>query len=312
MARTSVKVYAPATISNLGSGFDVIGLAIDKPGDFVVARRKKEPGFSFSLQTKQGDIPSDLSNVAAYVASLLMEETKPSFGIQISLLKQMPIGSGLGSSGASSVAALVAVNSLLPKPLKKRELLRFAVEGERKASGSPHADNVAPCLLGGAVVIRSYDPLDVVSLSVRNTIVWVVVHPHLVVRTADARNVLPHNVSLRSAVRQWGNVGGLVAGLMKGNAQLVGTCTEDIIVEPARKHLTPGFAEVKAAALAAGAYGCSFSGSGPSMFAVTDSTRTARNAASAMKEAFRKAAQVESDAYISKINMRGAIIVKQS
>ncbi len=312
MARTSVTVYAPATLSNLGSGFDIIGLAIDKPGDFAHARRRKQPGLSFSLQAKRNDLPSGMNNVAAHVSSLLLNEMNPPFGVELSLLKRMPIGSGLGSSGASSVAALVAVNALLSKPLRRIDLLRFAIEGERMASGSPHADNVAPCLLGGAVIVRSYDPLDVVSLPVRNSIFWVVVHPHLVVRTAEARNVLPHDVPLRSAVRQWGNVGGLVAGLTQGNAKLVGTCTEDIIIEPARRHLTPGFAEVKAAALNAGAWGCTFAGSGPSLFAVTDSALKAKRVASAMKRAFRSAAAVESDAYISKVNTRGAAIVSNA
>ena len=312
MAPSSVKVYAPATISNLGSGFDVIGLAIDRPGDVVVARRRKEPGIEFSVSPHRAGIPVGMDNVAAHVASLFLEEMRPRFGIRTVLHKRMPLGSGLGSSGASSVAALVAVNALLPRPVRKEELLRFAVEGERKASGSPHADNVAPCLLGGACLVRSYDPLDVITLKTRNTIVWVVVHPHLVVNTADARSVLPENVPLRTAVRQWGNVAGLVAGLIAGDAHLVGECTQDFIVEPAREHLTPGFARVRAAALDAGAHGCSFSGSGPSVFAVTDSTGKARKVAAAMKQTFKESSRVGCDVFISRINTRGAVILQRS
>lgn len=313
MAYSAVRVFAPATISNLGPGFDVLGLAIAHPGDVVQAQRSMLPGLSFSVKTPQHGIPANTrKNVAAYVASLLMDEVKPSFGIRMVLHKHMPVGSGLGSSGASSVAALVAVNALLPKPMSRRDLLRFAVEGERMATGSPHADNVAPSLLGGVCLVRSYEPLDVVILPIRNTIVWVVVHPHIVVRTADARTVLPERIALRSAVRQWGNVGGLVAGLIAGDARLVGACTQDIIVEPARAHLTPGFAEVKSAALAAGASGCSFSGSGPSVFAVTESMKTATRVASAMQRAFLDAAAVKSDAYISRVNLRGATIISRS
>ena len=311
MVKRRIKIFAPATISNLGSGFDVLGIAIDQPGDFVVAERTVEPGLSFSVKTSVKNIPTrSRDNVAAHVAQLMMDEFTPPFGIHMILEKRMPLGSGLGSSGASSVASVVAVNSLLPQPLKKHDLLRFAVEGERKASGSPHADNVAPSLLGGAVLIRSYSPLDVVTLPVKNSIVWVVVHPHIVVRTEDARNVLPKNIRLKDAVQQWGNVSGMTAGLISGNAELVGKCAEDVIVEPARATLVRGFYDVQQTAIDAGAFGCSFSGSGPSMFAVTDSLKSAVRVGKAMRETFRKTANVSSDVYISRVNMRGATIVR--
>src|SRR5713101_6773981 len=159
MRPKSVRVFAPATISNLGPGFDVLGLAIDRPGDYVTARRRKEKGLAFSLQTTERNIPADpRRNVAAYVASLLLDEMRPPFGIELVLEKKMPVGSGLGSSAASSAAAIVAVNKLMPNPFEKYALLRFVVEGERMAAGSPHADNAAPSLLGGLWLIRSYDP----------------------------------------------------------------------------------------------------------------------------------------------------------
>ncbi len=171
------------------------------------------------------------------------------------------------------------------------------------------ADNAAPCLLGGAQLIRSYDPLDVISLSIQNAIHWVVVHPHLIVKTKDARSVLPRKIPLRSAVRQWGNVGGIVAGLLQGNASLVGTCTEDAVIEPHRAVLVNGFHEVQRAAFDSGAYGCTLSGSGPSMFAVASSAESARRIAAAMKRTFRRSANVQSDVFISRVNMQGAAVL---
>lgn len=316
VAAKSVRVFAPATIGNVGSGFDVIGIALHQPGDVVVASRRKEDGLHFNLQSKgsqligEADVPSDATkNVAAYVAQLMLDEFKPTFGIKVALHKGMPVGSGLGGSAASSVASVVAVNALLPKPLKRYDLMRFALEGEKLATGSGHADNVAPCLLGGAQLVRSYNPLDVVALTARNTMTWVVVHPHLVVHTHDARNVLPKEISLKIAIQQWGNVGGLVAGLALGDAKLVGKCTEDVIAEPHRAKLISGFHEVRQAALDAGAFGCTISGSGPSMFAVASSPQSAKKIASAMKRAFAAIANVRSDVFISAINMRGAVFI---
>ena len=311
MNTKSIRVFAPATIGNVGSGFDVIGIAIDRPGDVVVASRMKQSGLNFFLHNNdREDVPADAAkNVAAHVARLLMEELKLQFGVKLTLHKHMPVGSGLGSSAASSVGAALAVNALMTKPLTRKDLLRFALEGERLATGSGHADNAAPCLLGGAQLVRSYDPLDVIALPVRNTITWVVVHPHIVLHTQDSRNVLPKDISLHSAIRQWGNVGGLVAGLSRGDAKLVGACTEDVVAEPHRAKLIPGFYEVKQSALDAGAFGCSLSGSGPSMFAVASSPASAAKIAAAMKKTFACAAGVKSDVFISKINMRGATIL---
>jgi homoserine kinase len=309
LKRKTVKVFAPATIGNVGSGFDVIGIALHEPGDIVVASRTKPEGVHFALRktTRAVSLPTEATkNVAGYVAQLMMDEFKPGFGVKLTLHKGMPVGSGLGSSAASSVASVVAVNMLLSKPLKRRDLLRFALEGERLATGFPHADNVAPCLLGGAQLIRRYHPLDVVSLSVRNTIVWVVVHPHLIVHTREARAVLPKNISLSSAIHQWGNVAGLVTGLARGDASLVGKCVEDVIVEPRRAHLIAGFHEAQRAAFTAGALGCTISGSGPSMFAVASSMRAAKNIARAMKHSFACSANARCDVFLSTINMTGA------
>ncbi len=306
-------MYAPASISNLGPAFDVLGVAIDRPGDFVTTKRSRVPGLAFSVARGDVNVPDNpTENVAAHVASLILEELKPEFGIHMELKKKMPLGSGLGSSAASSVAAAVAVNELLPRPLTKRDLLRFVVEGERKASGSPHADNAAPSLLGGVCLIRSYRPLDVVSVPVKKNIVWVVVHPHVIVRTEEARSILPKEIPLREAIQQWGNVSGLTMGLMNGDPALVGKCVEDVIVEPVRAGLIPGFPQVKQAALSAGAFGCSISGSGPSVFAVTSTIQSGKRIAAAMLKAFAQTANVKCDVYVSGINHKGAHVVNTS
>jgi homoserine kinase len=308
--RHAVRVFAPATVSNLGAGFDVIGIAVHTPGDEVVARRQRTPGLTFAVKAPQSDVPRDVeNNVAGRVASLMLEEFKPPFGIRMVLHKLMPIASGLGSSAASSVAAAAAVNALLPKPLKRIDLLRFALEGERMASGAPHADNVAPCLLGGACLIRSYDPLHVVPIPASGSIVWTIVHPHLAIRTEEARRMLPTMIPFSAAIRQWGNVGGLILGLTTGDARLTGICTEDVLVEPVRAALVPGYHEVKNSALEAGALGCSLSGSGPSLFAISTSTAKAESIGTAMAKAFLSVANLRSDVYVSRINRQGARVL---
>jgi homoserine kinase len=309
MKLRSVKTYAPATISNLGPGFDTLGVAINSPGDTVVARRRSESGLGFSVATKNAGVPLDAKkNVASFVASLLLSEKHPSFGIEMILHKSMPVGSGLGSSAASSVAAAVAVNALLAKPLSKTELLPFILEGERLACGSAHADNAAPSLLGGGCLIRSYDPIDVVPFPVNPSLVWIVVHPNTEVLTKKARTILPDQIPLRSAIRQWGNVAGLIMGLGAGDRDLIKRCVEDVVAEPLRALLIPGFYDVKKAALAAGALGCSISGSGPSIFAIASSMQKARIIGTMMAKTFRLIANIESNVYISRTNGIGARI----
>src|SRR5437867_1450521 len=267
--RSRVTVFAPATIANVGPGYDVIGLALARPGDRLTATRMPRPGVELALRRSTKGLPARPGdNVAAHVARLMLDEQRPGFGVRLVLDKGLPVGSGLGGSAASSVAAAVAVNALLPRPWPRLELLRFAVEGERKASGAPHADNVAPGLLGGACLVRGGDPPDVVRLPAKDAFTWIVAHPHVAVETAAARRLVPRSVALALAVRQWANVGGLVAGLVSGDVALLGRSIEDVIVEPARARLIPCFYGVKEAALAAGAAGCSIAGSGPSVFAV--------------------------------------------
>jgi len=229
--------------------------------------------------------------------------------VEISLEKRMPLSSGLGSSAASAVAAVFAANILAGRPLPPRELLPFTMEAERAACGSAHADNVAPSLLGGFVLIRSYEPLDVVQLPVPAGLCCAVAHPHTELRTEDARKILKKEVRLADAIRQWGNLAALVAALYNGDLSLLGRSLQDVVAEPARSLLIPGFDAVKSAALAAGALGCSISGSGPSVFALCASTEDSARAGTAMVAAFREAG-LESDLYLSAVNTKGPVVLE--
>jgi homoserine kinase len=307
-----VIAFAPATISNLGCGFDVIGLAIEHLGDYVVAERSKEP--RVTLADVHGDseqLPRDpRKNIATHVVSLLLKDLHATGGVTITVYKKMPIGSGLGSSAASAVAAVVAVNALLGKPLSEPQLLPYAVAGERFVSGAGHADNVSPSLFGGVTLVRDAASLDIIQLPAPRNFVWVVVHPHLELRTADARRILPKKVPLTKAVHQWGNVGALVAGFYSADAKLLGRSIEDVIVEPVRGKLIPAFDRVKGAAMETGALACSISGSGPSMFALVETEQAGRKVGKAMEAAFRVHGKLKSDIVVSRINKEGAHLVR--
>jgi homoserine kinase len=295
----------------------VLGFAIAEPGDVVTARSSSLPGVTISEISGDGGVLSkdpERNTAGVSVRALLkalhdnMGEKYASVGIDLSLRKGLPIGSGLGSSSASTVAAVVAANTLLGSPLSRDALLPFAMEGERIACGAAHADNVAPALLGGFVLIRSYSPLDVIHLPTPSAAWVTVLSPQLELKTQDARKVLKRSVALESAISQWGNVAALVAGIFKNDVQLMGRALEDKIVEPERAQLIPGYAAAKAAALAMGAAGCSISGSGPSLFALSHSESTATSVGAAMAQAFA-AIGVPSKAYVSTINPAGATIV---
>lgn len=301
-----VSIFAPATVANVASGFDVLGFALETPGDAVTLRRV--PGGKVTVVSIEGDggkLPRDPEkNTSAVAVAAFLGKIGAPFGIEIRLKKMMPLSSGLGSSAASAVAAVYGANLLAGSPLSTRELLPFTMAAEKVACGTAHADNVAPSLLGGFVLIRSYDPLDVVQLPVPRGLACAVVHPHTEVRTADARAILKKEIRLADAVRQWGNLAALVAALFNGDLALLGRSLQDVIAEPARSLLIPGFLSVKKAALAAGALGCSISGSGPSVFALCSSHESARGVGDSMAAAFTNAG-LESDVYISQVNTRG-------
>ncbi|MBI2484471.1 homoserine kinase [Candidatus Uhrbacteria bacterium] len=306
----SIRVFAPATIANVGPGFDIFGLALHEPGDEVVATLSQEPGVRIRAITGDGGkLPLSAHNNTAGVAVIkFLEHISATQGVELTIHKHMPLGSGLGSSAASSVAAVVAANELFGSPLQRRELLAFTMEGERIACGAAHADNVAPSLLGGFVLIRSYDPLDVVQIPVPDFLHCVVIHPHIEVRTEDARKILRRELSLRDAISQWGNTAGLIAGLMLQDPGLIGRSLTDAIIEPQRSLLIPGFDRVKKAAAAAGALGSSISGSGPSVFALTTQLQTAKDCGDAMQKAFQTVG-LKSDMFVSAVNNYGPRIL---
>jgi homoserine kinase len=306
-----IEVFAPATVANVASGFDVLGFALEKPGDAVSLARV--PGAAVTVVSITGDggkLPRDpKKNTAAVAVGGFMARIGFPFGVEIALEKRMPLSSGLGSSAASAVAAVFAANILAGSPLSPRELLPFTMEAERAACGSAHADNVAPSLLGGFVLIRSYDPLDVVQLPVPAGLSCAVAHPHAELRTEDARRILKKEIRLADAIRQWGNLAALVAALYNGDLQLLGRSLQDVVAEPARSLLIPGFAAVKSAAMAAGALGCSISGSGPSVFALCATGEISARVGEAMVGAFATAG-LSCDLYISAVNTKGPVVLE--
>ncbi len=318
-----IRVFAPATVSNLGPGFDVLGLALPRPGDIVEAEASNEPGVQLAdVSGDDGSLPRDAARNAASVAAAdvlrragALERPRAGTaarvaGIRMRLHKQMPLESGLGSSGASAAAGAFAANELLGRPLSPTDLVASAAAGERVACGAAHADNVAPSILGGITLVRSYDPLEVVQLPVPDGLHVVAVHPHCEVSTAQARALLANRTfPLTDVVANAGNLAALVAALHQGNLPLLGRAIEDRLVEPVRAPLIPGFQAVRAAALDAGALGCSISGSGPTLFALVESDVDAAAVALAMRAAFRSAARLESDVWMGPVSPHGARVL---
>jgi homoserine kinase len=305
-----VRAFAPGTVANVAAAFDVLGFALSAPGDTVEVAHSERPGVHLvEVRGDHGVLPRDpAKNTATVAVSAMLAELGSGRGLEVRLDKGLPLCSGLGSSAASSAAAVLAANQLLGEPLSRRQLLPFVVTAEATACGTAHADNAAPALLGGFTLIRSTSPFDIVSLPIPDDLCCVLVHPHCEVRTEDARKVLRSRVTLAAAVEQWANVAGLIAGLCTGDLDLIGRSLRDGLIEPTRSLLIPGFAEVKEAALGAGALGCSISGSGPTVFALCHDLQIATAAGQAMADAFAGAG-LSSDVYSSRIDRRGARIV---
>ena len=304
-----IKIFCPATIANISCGFDVLGVALDSVGDEMVIRKVLERGIRITKLVGQ-DLPLQTEkNVAGVAARAFLAESDYEGGFEIEIYKKIKAGSGIGSSAASSAGAVWGMNQLLGKPFSTSKLVEFAMEGERLASGVPHADNVAPALFGGFTLVRSYDPLDIIPINSPSELYATVIHPQIEVKTSDSRKILKTNITLKDGIKQWGNLGGLVAGLFTEDYDLIGRSLVDHIVEPIRSILIPGFDDVKANSLAAGALGCGISGSGPSIFAFSKGEAIAKEVALAMKNVYQNIG-IDYDVHVSKINTQGIKILK--
>ncbi|WP_396633871.1 homoserine kinase [Maribacter sp. R86514] len=304
MNQNEIKVFCPATVANVSCGFDVLGVALDSVGDDMVVRKVSKKGIFITKLTGQ-DLPKEtLNNVAGVAGNAFLLASDYDGGFEIEIDKKIKPGSGIGSSAASSAGAVWAMNHLLGNPFSKTELVKFAMEGERLASDVAHADNVAPALFGGFTLVRSYSPLDVIDIPAPSELYVTIIHPQIEIKTSDSRKILKTTISMETGIKQWGNVGGLVAGLFKEDYDLIGRSLEDYIVEPIRSILIPGFDEVKKVSLEAGALGSGISGSGPSIFAFSKGNETAIKVGDAMKTVYDKIG-IAYEIHVSKINMEG-------
>ena len=304
-----LKVFAPATVANVACGYDILGFAINKPGDEIIGCLSDKPGLRITKITgAKGKLPYEIEkNTASVAAQRVLEHLgETGRGIEIEIHKKMPFCSGLGSSSASAVAGAMIVNELLDKPLTKRELLPFAVLGEQVADGAYHADNVAPSLFGGIILIRDNASLDVHRIPSPIGLYASVVHPQIKIKTQDARAILSDTVSLKQTIEQTGNIAAFIVGLYNQDIDLIGRSLKDVIIEPQRAKLIPNFYKVKDAALNAGALGCSISGAGPSIFALSANSLIAERVGEAMSKAFTDNG-IDNTLFISTINNNGAI-----
>jgi homoserine kinase len=303
----SVTVHSPGTVANLVCGFDILGLALKEPYDVMKVSLIDEPKV---IMTNKDDfnLPTEPEkNVAGVVLLSVIERLENKIGFEIEIEKHIKPGSGIGSSAASAAGAAVAANHLLGNIFSIDELVQFAMNGEKLASGVKHADNIAPCILGGVSLIRCIHPLDIVSIPSPDLFVTVV-HPQIEVRTSDARQILRQQILLKDAIRQWGNIAGLVTGFLKNDPDLIGRSLEDVIIEPVRSILIPGFDEVKTKCKEAGALGGGISGSGPSVFMLSKDERTAKAVESVMKEVYTKIG-IDFNTYVTTINKKGVKVV---
>ncbi len=303
-----ITVRCPATVANLVCGFDVLGMCLNDPADtmeVILLNEKK-----IIVRSADGyPLPEDpLQNTAGAPLVEMLKELEGNIGFEVLIHKHIKPGSGLGSSAASAAGAVVAANELLDKRFSKEDLLRFAMFGEKVASGVKHADNVAPCIYGGITLIRSIHPLDIVALNAPPLFVTVV-HPQIEVKTSDARQILRKEVQLKDAIKQWGNIAGLVAGFMKNDYELIGRSLEDVIIEPVRSILIPGFNEVKKRCKDAGSLGGGISGSGPSIFMLNKEEKIALEAEKIMQQVFTEVG-IEFKTYVTSVNSEGVKVIE--
>lgn len=304
---TTVQVLAPATVANLVCGFDVLGMCLNEPNDLMEIKLLDEKKIVI-ISADGYPLPLDpAQNTAGAPLVEMINELPGNIGFEVTIHKKIKPGSGIGSSAASAAGAVVGANYLLGNFFSKQDLVRFAMFGEKVASGVKHADNIAPCIYGGITLIRSIHPLDIVPIPAPELFVTIV-HPQIEVRTSDARQILRKEVLLKDAIKQWGNIAGLVAGFIQNDLALIGRSLEDVIIEPVRSILIPGFDEVKLKCKEAGALGGGISGSGPSIFMLSKDEQTAIVVENVMKEIYNRIG-LEYHTYVTTINQTGVKII---
>lgn len=308
-AHKQVTIHAPGTVANLVCGFDVLGMCLREPFDVMQVRLLEEK--KVTIISKDGyQLPTDpAQNTAGAPLIEMLKEIDNNIGFEVTIQKNIKPGSGLGSSAASAAGAVVGANYLLGNVFSKEKMVRFSMFGEKVASGVKHADNTAPCIYGGITLIRSIFPLDIITIAPPDFFVTVV-HPQIEVRTSDARQILRKEVQLKDAIKQWGNIAGLVAGLLKNDLGLIGRSLEDVIIEPVRSILIPGFDEVKTKCKSAGALGGGISGSGPSIFMLSADEATARVVETVMKEVYTRIG-ISHHSYVTTVSRTGAQIITE-
>lgn len=303
-----IKIFSPATVANLSCGFDVLGLCLEGIGDEMIIRKSEHKGLRITKITG-ADLPYEAEKNVAGVAGLaFLKQLDLEFGIEMELHKKIKAGSGIGSSAASAAGAIVGINELLGNPFLRQDLISFTMEGEFLASKSYHADNVAPAILGGFTLVRSYEPLEVIKMPSPSELYVTIIHPQIEIKTAEARSILPKEIPLKKAVTQWGNLGGFIAGLYTEDYDLIGRSLVDVVAEPYRKNLIPAFDNVRTASLESGALGFGISGSGPSLFALSRGEATAKKVAQAMKTIYQKS-EIDFEVYVSKVSNSGVRIL---
>ena len=308
--KNEIKIFSPATVANVACGFDVLGFCLDTIGDEMIVRKVAKKGI-FITKIVGADLPFEADkNVAGVSALAIVEAANPDCGFEIEIYKHIKPGSGIGSSSASASGSVFAINELLGKPFNKTQLTYFAMQGEALASKCEHADNVAPGIFGGFTLVKSIQPLEILEIPTPSDLYATIIHPQIEIKTSESRAMLPKEIPMQDAIKQWANVGSLIHALHTSDYELISRSLQDVIVEPYRSKLIPFYNEVKNQSINSGALGCGISGSGPSVFALSKGIETAKKVASAMKKVYSET-NIGFETYVSKINVEGIRILNR-
>ena len=304
----NLKIFSPATVANVSCGFDVLGFCLDGIGDIMIFEKTQNQGITIEHIDEFG-LSTDISNnVAGIAATAMLEHLRLDHGYHIIIDKKIKPGSGIGSSAASASGTAFAINHMLGSPFSKNEVTKFAMKGEAFASGSEHADNLAPGIFGGFTLVKSIDPLTVLKLPTPSELFATIIHPQIEIKTSESRGLLPKEIPLKNAITQWAELGSLIHALHTSDYDLIKKSLNDVIVEPYRAPLIPYFYDLKKACLDVGGLGCGISGSGPSVFALSRGEDSANTVAEAFKAVYKDAG-IGYDVYISPINTTGIKIL---